>query len=81
MPVMSSVMKQEIHELIETLSDEELSSARDYIKAIRGNDPFANIDPKEKAKLDAVLEERLDRARAGETRPFREVIDELRAAR
>jgi hypothetical protein len=86
--VMSSALKQEVHALVDRLPDDELKAARRYLEYLRdASDPYAHLDEvddldeAEREKLHQSLERGIAEARAGQGRPAREFLAELRARR
>ncbi|MEO1483654.1 MAG: hypothetical protein AAFU77_16210 [Myxococcota bacterium] len=75
---MSSALREELHQLLDQLDDEQLEEAEQRLREIEG-DPFENMDPEERKKLHASLaQSRAERA-AGLAVPVEEVLAELDA--
>lgn len=78
MKSMSSALREELHQLLDQLDDEQLEEAEQRLREIEG-DPFENMDPEERKKLHASLaQSRAERA-AGLAVPVEEVLAELDA--
>ena len=78
---MSSAAKKELHDLVDALPDSAVEEVREYLDSHRAGDPFADMDPEERAKLHAAIEQSEKEIAAGEGIPIEDVIAELHSAR
>ncbi|MEL6196052.1 MAG: hypothetical protein AAFZ38_11680 [Myxococcota bacterium] len=78
MNTMSSALREELHQLLDQLNDEQLEEAEQRLREIEG-DPFEDMDPEERKKLHASLDQAEADIAAGRTRPVGEFLNELRA--
>jgi hypothetical protein len=86
---MSSAERQELYDLIDTLPERELHTARRFLTFLQdeATDPHAHLDEddemdeEEQERLHAAIERGLEQVRKGQTRPVEEVLAKLRARR
>ncbi|MEO0814808.1 MAG: hypothetical protein AAFY60_18235 [Myxococcota bacterium] len=81
MNTMSSALREELHQLLDQLDDEQLPEAEKRLRELGTDDkdPFADMDPEERKKLHAVLEQSRAEHEAGLGIPAEDVLAELQS--
>lgn len=81
MNTMSSALREELHQLLDHLDEAQLPEAERRLRDLGtdDNDTFADMDPEERKKLHAVLEQSRTEHEAGLGVPAEDILAELQS--